>query len=215
MELLTTVLRTIFFYFFVAICFRIMGKREVGQLGIIDLIVSILIAELVAISIENVDKSILFTILPIVVLVVVEMLFAFMSIKSRSFRTFVSGKPAIIINRGIINYKEMINQRYSLDDLLLNLRQKQIKSIDEVEYAFLETNGKLSIFKYNMFKMESSYPAPLIIDGVVQKNTLKNIKKNELWLRYYLLKQKIELEDIFYAFYKNKKVYIIKKSDIK
>ena len=214
MELLTTVLRTLFFYFFVTFAYRIMGKREVGQLGIVDLIVSILIAELVAISIENVDKSIVLTIAPISLLVVIEVALAYLSTKSRWFRQVFTSKPSVIINHGVINYKEMIKQRYSLDDLLVSLRQASIKSIEDVEYAFLESNGKLSVFKYNLFKTDSAYPAPIIVDGVIQENTLKNIRKNKIWIKLYLRKQNINLEDIFYAFYKNGKIYTILKSNV-
>lgn len=214
MELLTTVLRTLFFYFFVTFAYRIMGKREVGQLGIVDLIVSILIAELVAISVENVDKSIMLTIAPISLLVVIEVTLAYLSTKSRWFRQVFTSKPSVIINHGVINYKEMIKQRYSLDDLLVSLRQASIKSIEDVEYAFLESNGKLSIFKYNLFKTDSAYPAPIIVDGVIQENTLKNIRKNKIWIKLYLRKQNINLEDIFYAFYKNGKIYTILKSNV-
>lgn len=214
MELLTTVLRTLFFYFFVTFAYRIMGKREVGQLGIVDLIVSILIAELVAISIENVDKSIMLTIVPISLLVVIEVALAYLSTKSRWFRQVFTSKPSVIINHGVINYKEMIKQRYSLDDLLVSLRQASIKSIEDVEYAFLESNGKLSIFKYNLFKTDSAYPAPIIVDGVIQENTLKNIRKNKIWIKLYLRNQNINLEDIFYAFYKNGKIYTILKSNV-
>ena len=214
MELLTTVLRTLFFYFFVTFAYRIMGKREVGQLGLVDLIVSILIAELVAISIENVDKSIMLTIAPISLLVVIEVALAYLSTKSRWFRQVFTSKPSVIINHGVINYKEMIKQRYSLDDLLVSLRQASIKSIEDVEYAFLESNGKLSIFKYNLFKTDSAYPAPIIVDGVIQENTLKNIRKNKIWIKLYLRKQNINLEDIFYAFYKNGKIYTILKSNV-
>lgn len=214
MELLTTVLRTLFFYFFVTFAYRIMGKREVGQLGIVDLIVSILIAELVAISVENVDKSIMLTITPISLLVVIEVALAYLSTKSRWFRQVFTSKPSVIINHGVINYKEMIKQRYSLDDLLVSLRQASIKSIEDVEYAFLESNGKLSIFKYNLFKTDSAYPAPIIVDGVIQENTLKNIRKNKIWIKLYLRKQNINLEDIFYAFYKNGKIYTILKSNV-
>lgn len=214
MELLTTVLRTLFFYFFVTFAYRIMGKREVGQLGIVDLIVSILIAELVAISIENVDKSIMLTIAPISLLVVIEVALAYLSTKSRWFRQVFTSKPSVIINHGVINYKEMIKQRYSLDDLLVSLRQASIKSIEDVEYAFLESNGKLSIFKYNLFKTDSAYPAPIIVDGVIQENTLKNIRKNKIWIKLYLRKQNINLEDIFYAFYKNGKIYTILKTNV-
>ncbi len=214
MDLFIVLFRTVFFYFFVLISYRIMGKREIGQLGVIDLIVSILIAELVAISIEEFDQPMVLTILPIAMLVVLEVIFAFISIKSRKFRTIFDGKPSLIIVNGKINYKEMVKQRYSLDDLLVSLRQKEIRDIEMVEYAFLEPNGELSVFKYNFFKMHSPYPVALILDGVLQKNVLKHIKKTEDWVVDELAKKNLLIKDIFYAFYKNKKIFIIKKNDV-
>ena len=146
-DITNVLLRTIFFYFFILIMFRIMGKREIGQLGVVDLAVSVLIAELVAISIENVEDSIWLTILPIIALVILEITLAMINLKCKKFRNFFEGKPSVIINRGKINYKEMVKQRYTIDDLLLELRQKGIKNLERVEYALLEPNGKLSIFK--------------------------------------------------------------------
>lgn len=213
MELFNVIFRTLFFYFFITLAYRIMGKREVGQLGIIDLIVSILIAELVAISIENINDSIFLTILPISLLVVLELLLAFLSIKSRTFRTVFGGKPSLIIIHGKINYHEMVKQRYSLDDLLLSLRQKEIRNIEDVEYAFLEPNGKLSIFKYNFFKLKSAYPMPLIVDGNIQSKALKYIHKTNSWLELELNKKNLNLKDVFYAFYKQGKIYLVKKSE--
>lgn len=213
MELFNVIFRTLFFYFFITLAYRIMGKREIGQLGIIDLIVSILIAELVAISIENSKDSIFLTILPISLLVVLELILAYVSVKSRTFRTVFGGKPSLIIVNGKINYHEMVKQRYSLDDLLLSLRQKEIRNIEEVEYAFLEPNGKLSIFKYNFFRFKSDYPMPLIVDGSIQKKALKYIHKTSRWLELELKKKKLELRDVFYAFYKKDKIYLVKKSD--
>ncbi len=215
MELWTVLFRTTFFYFFVILCYRLMGKREIGQLGIIDLIVSILIAELIAISIENIKSNIFLTIIPISALVILEISLAYISIKSRKIRVFFDGKPSLIIANGKINYHEMVKQRYSMDNLLLSLRQKEIKDLEEVEYAFLEANGKLSIFKYNKLRLKSTYPMPLILDGSIQKKAIKQIGKNESWLMNSLKKSEINLVDVFYAFYKNKKIYIIKKSDLK
>ena len=213
MELFNVLFRTLFFYFFITLAYRIMGKREIGQLGIIDLIVSILIAELVAISIENSKDSIFLTILPISVLVVLELLLAFISVKSRTFRTFFGGKPSLIIVHGKINYHEMVKQRYSLDDLLLSLRQKEIRNMEEVEYAYLEPNGKLSIFKYNFFKLKSDYPMPLIVDGSIQKKALKYIRKTSSWLEQELKSKKLDVKDVFYAFYKKDKIFLVKKSE--
>lgn len=215
MELFTVLFRTLFFYFFVLLAYRIMGKREIGQLGVIDLIVSILIAELVAISIEETENPIYLTIVPIALLVVLEVAFAFVAIKSRKFRVIFDGKPSLIICNGKINYREMVKQRYSLDDLLVSLRQQGIKDLEIVEYAFLEPNGELSIFKYNIFKLKSSYPMALILDGSIQKEALKFIRKDEEWLYEELEQKNLKPKDIFYAFYKNKKVYIIKKTEVK
>ena len=109
----------------------------------------------------------------------------------------------------------MIKQRFSLDDLLIYLRQNNIKNLEEVEYAFLEPNGKLSIFKYNLFKIKSAYPMPIIVDGSVQKKALKRINKSTEWLYTVLDNKGLNISDIFYSYSKNNKLYIITKNDIK
>ncbi len=214
MDILSVIYRTLFFYFFILIIYRFMGKREIGQLSIIDLVVSILIAELVAISIENHGDNMLLTVIPISILVILEITAAFISLKSTKFRNVLEGKPSLIINKGKINYKEMIKQRYTLDDLLLELRFKSIKNIEEVEYAILENNGKLSIFKYNFLKLDSNNPFPLILDGEIQLDTLKYMNKSKFWLDEIIKKENTTLKNIFYAFYKNNKVYIINKDKL-
>lgn len=211
-EIINVLFRTIFFYFFSMVTFRIMGKREVGQLGVIDLVVSILIAELIAISIENLDKTIMYTIIPIVSLVILELSLAYISLKSKKFRNFFDGKPSLIIKNGKVCYKEMVRQRYTIDDLLFELRQQSIKSIDIVDYALLEPNGKLSIFKKNT--NDKSYPLPLIVDGVVQVSTLKNINKTKTWLNYKLKINNLDVKDVFYCFYDKNKLYLIKRKDL-
>ena len=215
MEFLTVIFRTVFFYFFILLIYRIMGKREIGQLSIQDLVVSILIAEMVAISIENTNDSLFLTVFPIAILVILELVSAFVALKFNKIRNIMEGKPVLIINQGKINFKEMIRQRYTLDDLLLELRTQKIKNLLDVEYAVLENNGKLSIFKYNFLKMNSDNPFPLILDGVVQKDTLKYIKKDENWLNELLSKEKCSISEVFYCFYKNKKAYIILKESVK
>jgi uncharacterized membrane protein YcaP (DUF421 family) len=215
MNLLIIIFKTLFFYFLVLFSYKLMGKREIAKLGIIDLIVSILIAELIAISIENRSDPIIYSLIPILVLVLLEISFAYISLKNRKFRTFFDGRPSLIIANGKVNYHEMVRLRYSLDDLLLSLRQSGIKDISEVEYAFLEVNGKLSIFKYNFLNKSRVYPMPLILDGVIEDNTLKFIHKDRDWLLYKLQEENLSLQDVFYCFYKSKKLYIINKTKIK
>ena len=212
-ELVIVLVRTVFFYFFITLLYRIMGKREVGELSITDLTISILMAELVAISIEETKSSIFQTIIPLLALALLEIILAFLSMKSRNVHSFFEGKTSLIIVHGKINYKEMIKQRYSLDDLLLALRQKGIRDMFEVEYAFLETNGKLSVFKYNHFHLPSDYPMPLIVDGVINTKTLEEICKSKDWLLKEIEKKGYEVAEIFYAFYKNHRIYLIKKAN--
>lgn len=215
MELLVITFRTLFFYFFITFCYRVMGKREVGQLGIIDLIVSILIAELVAISIENTSDPIIFTIVPVLVLVLVEIVFGFVSLKSRVFRKIIQGRPTMIICDGKINYHQMIKQRYTIDDLLLVMRQNQIRSVEDIEYAFLESNGKLSIFPYGTNISSKIFPIPVIVDGKIDEEYLDkiNLSKNDIY--HMILNKGLEVENIFYGFYKNKKLFIIEKDNEK
>ena len=214
MKYLAVFYRIVFFYVLITFLYRLMGKREMGELTIMDFIVSIFIAEMVAISIENYKSDILLSIIPIVSLVVLQIGFSIVSLKSQKARNVVDGEPSVIISRGKINFKEMLKQRYNLDDLLTQLRGQSIKSIEEVDYAILETSGKLSIFKKSDDK-KSTYPLALILDGKLNEDVLVQIRKSKIWLRKELEKEKIRLEDVFYGFYKNKKLYIIEKNKIK
>ena len=202
MDYLIVLFRTFIFYVLIIIIYRFMGKREVGQLSIIDLIVSILIAELVAISIDNREESVFLSILPIFFLLFVQILLSNLSIKFPKFRNMIDGVPSIIINNGKVNFKEMIKQRYNLDDLLTQLREKKIKSIEDVDFAILENNGNLSVFsKYD--SRVGEYPIVIILDGQINYQTLRKINKSQKWLEEMLVKKKINLSQIFYAFYSN------------
>lgn len=212
MDYINIFFRTIFFYFFILIIYRIMGKREVGQLGIIDLIVSILIAELAVMTIEELSNDLFYSIVPILTLTFLQTSLAYFSLKKPKFRILLDGNPSIIIKKGKVNFKEMTKQKYNLDDLLVQLREKGHKSIEEIEYAILENNGTLSVFPYE--KDNSYLPMPLILDSKVQVDTLKALHKDLSWVEDMLEKKGIFLEDVFYAFYKDKNIFIIKNSDL-
>lgn len=214
MEYFIVIYRTLLFYIIITLIYRFMGKREIGQLGIVDLIVSILIAELAAISIDNRNESIFLSIVPICILVLIEVGMAYISLKSPKIRNMFDGEPSVIINSGKINFKEMVKQRYNLEDLLTQLRENGARSIEEVDYAVLETNGKLSVFKKGQID-SGQYPLPLILDGKINYDTLRQIKKSIKWIDDNLEKENINVDDVFYAFYREKKLYIIKKEELR
>ena len=133
MDLLIVLVKTLFFYWIIVLVYRFMGKREVGELSIVDLIVSILIAELAAMSIEQYNKSIFLSLIPMIVLVLLQIVLAKLSLKHPKLRTLLDGEPSFIIEKGKVNYKELVKQRYNLEDLLTQLRAREIKSLEEVQ----------------------------------------------------------------------------------
>lgn len=212
MQYYSIIIKTIIIYLLVGFIFRIMGKREVGQLGTFDLVVFILIAEIVAMAIED-KNNFIYNLIPVFVLVILQIIIAKLSLKSIKFRRFVEGHPTVIIKKGVINFKNMVDQRYTLDDLLLQLREKDIRTIDEVDYAILEVNGKLSVFKKDD-KDNKIYPLPIILDGKVQFNNLYSLGKSKKWLLDTLLSKNLKAEDIFYAFSKNNQLYFVKNKEV-
>nr|WP_232337155.1 DUF421 domain-containing protein [Lysinibacillus timonensis] len=198
-------LRTVFLYILVLIVFRLMGKREVGELSIMDLVVFVLIAECVAFSLDDMDKPIFETIFPIIVLLAIQYLNSLLSLKSKKVRDMIDGDPSLIVRDGVINEIEMRKQRYNLDDLFQQLREERIPSVKDIAYAYLEPSGKLSIF----LKDDDPLVLPLIIDGDVIEKHLTMIDKDKSWF-YETLKSKgyTNPDDIFYCCYEDFDLHI-------
>lgn len=178
-EYASIIFRTLILYVVILIIFRVMGKREIGELSLLDLVVFMMIAEMAALGIENNQEPIIKWLVPMLLLVGVQFILAFISLKSKRFRILVDGKPSIIINNGKIDEHEMRNQRYNFDDLLLQLREDGVSDIEDVQYAILETSGKLSIFKKSD---QADLALTLIIDGKIQEENLQEIGKDKQWL---------------------------------
>lgn len=179
-EIFRVIVKTMISYGIILFIFRIMGKREIGELSIIDIVVYLMMAELAVLAIEQPDTPFINAILPMFVLMGIQMITAFISLKSKKFRDLLEGEPVIIIKNGKIDEEEMKKQRYNFDDLFLQLRQHGVRNIAEVDYAILENSGRLSVF----IKEEENQgiAVPLIMDGFIQKKHLRMIGKNERWL---------------------------------
>ncbi|MCA1056282.1 DUF421 domain-containing protein [Rossellomorea aquimaris] len=202
------ILRTVFLYLTIIFIFRIMGKREIGELSILDLVVFIMIAEMAVLAIEEPTDPIIHTILPMSVMVIVQFITAWFSLRSKSFREFVDGKPTVLIHNGKIDEKEMKRQRYNYDDLLLQLREKDVFNIADVEFAVLEPSGSLSVLKKEK-KSTGSLTLPLILDGQVQSTHLEMMGKTSFWLRKELRQRGYkELSEISFCSFHNGQFYI-------
>ncbi len=191
LEFLEIMGRTGLIYLIILFVFRIMGKREIGELSLLDLIVFMMMADIAVIAIENPNDGMWKSILPIATLSVIQIMFAFIALKWPVFRKLVDGKPSIIIHEGRIDKNAMRKLRYNFDDLLMQLRNEQVEKMSDVEYAIFEPSGKLSIYKKESNK-KNSKPGlifPLIQDGIIQNQNLKEIGKSESWLTQELDKK--------------------------
>ncbi|MFJ7847220.1 DUF421 domain-containing protein [Peribacillus sp. NPDC097206] len=213
-DYLSSGLRTLFVYLFILLLFRLMGKREVGELSILDLVVSIMIGDIAVLALEGNDKPFLGTVFPMLVLAVVQIILAFFSLKSVRFRYLMDGQPQIIINQGKIDEKVMRRQRYNFNDLLTQLREQGISDLNEVQFAILESSGKLSVIKNSQGKKSKRIetPYPLIIDGKIQENNLAYIGKDKYWLLHQLKRHGyLKLEEVSICGFINGQIYIDKK----
>ncbi|SEP92795.1 DUF421 domain-containing protein [Piscibacillus halophilus] len=192
LDIWTLVFRTFGVYVAIFIVFRLMGKREIGELSVMDLVVFILLAEFAVFSVEKTDQSFLLLLTPMAVLLVAQLFSAYISLKSPKVRAFLDGRPSIIIKNGNIDEREMKRQRYNMDDLLVQLRENGIIDFKQVELAILETSGKLSVFEKK--DNPPSIIEPIIIDGELQTKGLEELNMTEE--RFYQLLEERGVYDI-------------------
>ena len=193
------VLRTIVLYVLIVFGLRIMGKRQLGELQPSELVITIIISNIATLPIENPKISFFSGALPILTLVCFEVFISLISLKFPAVRKAISGSPVVVIRDGKIDQKELKNLRFSVDDLLEQLRIGGIFDISEVSYAIVETTGKLSVFQlFNSRsttngtmnikenKDENNPPAAIISDGVICKEALDYCNVDEQWLNKVL-----------------------------
>lgn len=226
--MLLVVIRTLILYATTVILLRVMGKRQIGQLQPYELVVIIMISELAAIPMNNTSIPLVSGLIPIFILVAAQVTLSFISLKSEKARGIICGKPSILIDNARIVEEEMRRQRYNINDLLEQLRSKNVSNIADVQYAILETGGQLSvILKSEKRPVEPQdleleveqeiLPITLIIDGQVIHENLRKINRTEDWLHEELgnLGIKQVREVLFASLDDRGKVYYQRKSSRK
>lgn len=206
MEYLLLTLKSIFFAIIISLIYKLFSKNTNTNLKNIDLIIILFLLNISIYGIfSNLDIG--YFIIVITIITLIRMLY-FVIIK-RLNKNKVLDEEKVIISHGKLNFKELLKTDFNLNQLLLELKRKKIKSIEEVELAFLN-NNELIIFKRNSNLL---YPIPIIVDGIIFEDTLKQIKKDREWLYENLNDQKISVNNIVYGFYKNNQIYLIKKEN--
>jgi uncharacterized membrane protein YcaP (DUF421 family) len=187
-----------------------MGKRKISELSIMDLILFLILSNIIAVSVPKNDQSFIYMMILIALLMAFQTIMTYASSKLPSIKYLFRGKPSAIILKGKLDFKEMLNRQYTLDSLLKQLHEKSIKNIEDAEYAILENDGELKTFGNN--KNDHDIPLPVILDGQIQYVTLRILHKDDIWINKIISQYNVSLNNIFYAFYKQGRLYIIKNS---
>ncbi len=203
-------LRAFVLYLMVMVALRIMGKREIGQLSVFDLVVSIMIAELSTLPMEDRRVPIWEAAVSIGSLVFFQLAVAFLQMKSHRFRHWIEGEPSVLIAHGQICDREMRRIRYTVHDLLTQLREQGYADVADVEFAILETSGQLSVVPKPEvrpltardlgIRAEDSGPAvTVVVDGKPVRSALERLGRDESWLCEQLRLRGHDLARVFYA----------------
>lgn len=201
-------IRAIILYIVLAFSLRLMGKRQLGELQPSDLVVTILMSNIAAIPVENSAVPMIMGIVPILTLVCIDVIMSGLMLKSTKVRKLMIGSPRIIMSNGEILQKEMRRIRYTVDDLTVAMREQQIFDISSVQFAIVETNGKINFLLKKDYQPAEKQdvnaggstqdpPSVIIRDGVTDKEQLKLLGLGEGWLKSILRENNISEKNVF------------------
>lgn len=213
-------LRTLVLYAVVIFGMRIMGKRQLGELQPSELVVTILISNIATLPIEDTDVPLLAGIIPILTLMCFEVILSFLTLHSKRLRQMVSGNPRLLIQNGRLDQKEMLNIRYSIDDLMAQLRANGVFDLREVDWALVETTGKLSVNKkaanqpatpkdLKLIVAQNPPPVVVISDGEVLDRPLRTLHMDEKQLETILRRHHLTPKEVFLMTCTNPQDYYI------
>ena len=192
--MITVLIRTLILYLLIVVGLRLMGKRQIGQLEPGELVLTMMISDLATVPMADMGIPLLAGVLPILTLLAASFLLSQLSLKSLRFRTLLCGHPALLIEDGQVRQEAMRRNRFTLDELLEQLRIQGISRIEDVKYAVLENSGQVSVLPMAAQKPPTAtqlqlavpedvtLPSILINDGQVLDRSLRLMGKDRLWL---------------------------------
>jgi len=205
--MIETIVRTAILYFFMILIIRVMGKRQVGQLQPVELVITIMISEIASLPIGDNEISMLQAIIPVAVLALLEIAVSYASLKIIRLRELLQGHAVVVIRNGVPDKKQLSRLRYSMDDLLESLRQKDVFDISDVQYAIAETDGSLSVMlrpekrnatvsDVNAEPDNNGLPRTIISDGRIISSQLERSPLKAKDIERILKKHKVNRKNV-------------------
>lgn len=190
--MLNIIIRTGIIYIFLICFIRLTGKRQIGELQISELVTTIILSEIAAMPITENEIPLLYAIIPILLLIALEIVFSFASSKLTIFKRIFEGSPSVLMKNGTLDQKELLKQRINISELISTLRENDCPDISQLDFIFLEQNGKISAFSKG-----DALTHPIIADGEINESCLEMIEKDHAWLDQLLKTHKLKPQDIF------------------
>lgn len=187
-------IRTLLIYVFISFSLKIMGKRQLGELDVGEFVSTLLVSEVAALPIADQDLPLFNAIVPLILIMCLEILISFFKNKSEKLKSIVEGEPAFIIYKGRLLQKTLQDNRISINEFLEEMRIQGIGDICDINYAILESNGKISILS-NSSKSEMAHT--LIIDGEKNAERIAHLGYDDEWVEKKLAERKLKLIDTF------------------
>lgn len=217
-------LRTLILYLVLILVIRLMGKRQIGEMEPAEFVVTMLVANLASIPMQDGGIPLFSGLVPILTVLGVELVLSWFTLRSTAFRQLLCGKPVVLIDNGRVCQRQLRQTRITLDELMGHLRAKDVLDIRAVQYAILETDGTLSVFPFAQKKPASAQdaqvqvkqetlPLTLIEDGTVLRQNLQLSGKTESWLRETLHAKNASLEETFLLALMGSQVIFIPKEE--
>jgi len=195
--MMTAFTRTLILYLLIMLGLRLMGKRQIGELEPSELVLTMMLSDLATVPMQDFGIPLLAGVIPIVTLLALSMLFSQLSLHHLRFRALVCGTPTVLIREGVLQQAAMRRNRYTIDELLEELRGQGISSIEDVKYAVLENSGQLSVLPWSQpptaaqlgLQDQVTLPVVLINDGRLLRGNLTACGHDETWLRETLQRE--------------------------
>ena len=189
-------------YLYMLITMKLMGKRQIGEMQMTELITAFFLSEMATYTVTDEEIPILFGLVPILILICIEVIISFLAVKIPIMKRIFDFSPSILIDEGKVLEKELLNNRLTLDELLSLLRLCGYYRMEQVRFAILEPNGQLSVVPFaseetitcsdlNLSKKENGFTVAVIDDGKINQKALQAIGKNKAWLFKKLKREKI------------------------
>lgn len=193
--MLIIIIRTALLYLLIVFALRLMGKKQLGELQPSELVTTIMISNIATLALEDFSTPMLMGVIPILMIVSLDVIMSGIMLKSRRIRRAVSGTARIVVSNGTIDQTELKNLRYTVDDLTEAMRQQGIFDISQVQYAIVETTGKINFLQKEQPPKDP--PEIIIRDGERDDEALTRLSLGQGWLDAILKQNKTELSKVF------------------